>query len=58
MEVSDPTSENYGKHWTTEEIHAKFAPAEETLEAVKLWLEHAGIGREDIMESASRGRCC
>lgn len=55
MEVSDPHSVNYGKHWTVEEIHAEFAPSDETIEAVKTWLEESGFNRDNIAESASRG---
>ena len=55
MEVSDPHSVNYGKHWSVEEIHAEFAPSDDTIEAVKLWLEELGFHRDDIAESASRG---
>ena len=55
MDVSDPTSSNFGKHWSIEEIHAKFAPSDETIEAVKLWLEESGFHHDDISESTSRG---
>lgn len=55
MSVSDPKSESYGKHWSIDEIHAHFAPSDDAVEAVKAWLESAGIGREDILESASKG---
>ena len=40
MQVSDPHSKDFGKHWTLEEIHDHFAPSEETKEAVKVWLEN------------------
>ena len=55
MSVSHPDSENYGRHWTIEEIHNTFAPSEETIETVKTWLESAGIGRHRLAESTSRG---
>lgn len=29
MQVSHPTSSGYGKHWSAEEVHDFFAPAEE-----------------------------
>ena len=57
MKVSDPLSGSYGRHWTIDEVHAEFAPSEATVEAVKSWLEHAGIRREDILESTSKGSC-
>lgn len=53
--MSDPDSPSFGKHWTTEQIHAKFAPSDNTIEAVKSWLEESGFHRDEIAESASRG---
>ena len=55
MDVADPLSPNYGKHWSIEEIHAKFAPSEHTIEAVKAWLEESGIERATTADSTSRG---
>lgn len=54
MEVSDPASEKYGKHLTTEEIIELFAPATETIDAVHNWLVSSGIESSRI--SLSRGR--
>ena len=54
MGVSDPDSPNYGQHWTIDDIHSKFAPSDESIEAVKTWLEDFGIQRDHISESASR----
>lgn len=42
MDVSDPQSENYGKHWTPSRVHDFFSPSEETIETVKEWLIAAG----------------
>lgn len=39
MQVSDPHSGDFGKHWTLEEIHDYFAPSAETKGAVRAWLE-------------------
>jgi tripeptidyl-peptidase I len=54
-DVSDPDSANYGKHWTIDQIHETFAPAHDTIEVVKAWLEESGFQRDDIAESTSRG---
>lgn len=40
-----------GKHWTLEEVRAHFAPSEESIEAVKLWLVGSGIPSEYIEDS-------
>jgi tripeptidyl-peptidase-1 len=48
LDVSHPDSENYGKHWTPEEVKAYFRPSEESVEAVMTWLEEAGVERGRI----------
>jgi tripeptidyl-peptidase-1 len=35
MDVSHPSSPNYGKHLSKEEVHKIFAPAEESIKTVK-----------------------
>ena len=35
MDVSHPSSKNYGKHLSKEEVHSIFAPADETVDVVK-----------------------
>lgn len=54
MDVSDPSSPNYGKHFTAEEAHAFFAPAEESYEAVKDWLLES-IAETDIVHYENKG---
>ena len=46
MDVADPDSANYGKHWTAQEVAAKFGPARESVDAVSAWLAAAGIGAD------------
>jgi tripeptidyl-peptidase-1 len=41
---SHPDSENYGKHWTFDEVIDMFASKERTVDAVKEWLVEFGIG--------------
>jgi tripeptidyl-peptidase I len=56
MDVSHPSSKNYGKHLSKEEVHALFAPAEETLEVVKDWLLGSGLFNEaDIIQYENKG---
>lgn len=42
-DVSHPDSPNYGKHWTPAQVAAKFAPADESVQAVKGWLIQNGF---------------
>ncbi len=43
MDVSDPTSANYGKLWTPAQLTQKFGATNATITAVKLWLAASGI---------------
>lgn len=47
-EVAHPDSPTYGKHWTPSEVAAKFAPTEESIEAVRGWLIASGIDEARI----------
>ena len=55
MEVSHPTSDKYGKHWTPEQVAETFAPRPETIEVVKEWLKSSGIGEDRVKQSPSLG---
>ena len=55
LEVADPHSKKYGQHWTTEEIHAKFAPEKDTVNKVVSWLAEHGFQSNGLATSASRG---
>ncbi|KAI2627126.1 peptidase S8/S53 domain-containing protein [Xylaria nigripes] len=52
-EVSDPTSPNFGKHWTAEQVANTFSPSTETKNAIVNWLVESGIRRPRI--SLSKG---
>ncbi|KAF2800034.1 subtilisin-like protein [Melanomma pulvis-pyrius CBS 109.77] len=41
--VSNPSSKDYGKHWSIEEVRKTFAPSDETRESVLQWLSQHGI---------------
>lgn len=52
---SHPDSENYGKHWTAQEVHDMFAPEEETVDNIKSWLTDFGIHGARIVHSENKG---
>lgn len=54
MEVSDPRSSAYGKHYSVEEVHDLFAPSEQSVAAVRAWLEKAGIAEERVSQSINK----
>ncbi|KAF5358976.1 hypothetical protein D9758_004891 [Tetrapyrgos nigripes] len=41
-EVSDPSSDKFGKHWSVERIREVFEPSGETVRIVREWLEETG----------------
>lgn len=51
--VSHPDSPSFGKHWTAEEVIEAFKPSDETVDAVKQWLEEAGFTR--VVHSDNKG---
>lgn len=55
MSRSHPDSPNFGKHWTADEVHDIFAPAEEAVEAVRDWLISAGVKSTEIILSDNKG---
>ncbi|KAM6481931.1 putative alkaline serine protease AorO [Trichoderma sp. SZMC 28011] len=55
MEISNHTSEKYGQHLTQEEIVELFAPANESINAVKSWLVASGISSGAIKIPKSKG---
>ncbi|KAN0106727.1 putative Tripeptidyl-peptidase sed1 [Hyaloscypha variabilis] len=55
MDVSHPSSPNFGKHWTQEQVHDMFAPSEEAVQSVRAWLVAAGIEDDAIVHSDNKG---
>ncbi|KAL3958263.1 hypothetical protein ACCO45_006425 [Purpureocillium lilacinum] len=55
MEVAHPSSGNFGKHLTEDEVHGFFAPSDDTFSAVHSWLVGAGINETDIRRYANKG---
>ncbi|KAK0724431.1 peptidase S8/S53 domain-containing protein [Lasiosphaeris hirsuta] len=52
--ISDPTSSNYGKHLSAEEVISMFAPSDEAIDAVRAWLVGAGFAADSISLSANK----
>ena len=40
LDIADPTSPNYGRHWTPVRVTKTFRPTAETVETVRAWLAH------------------
>ena len=51
MDVSNPASPNYGKHWTAKEVAEAFAPSDVTIRSVARWLADAGITSDRVKQS-------
>lgn len=54
MFSSHHRSPNYGKYYTAEEVHDLFAPSEDSVAAVRNWLESAGISSDRISQSYNK----
>ncbi|KAK3672683.1 hypothetical protein LTR78_007495 [Recurvomyces mirabilis] len=55
MDIAHPTSPNYGKHLSANEVRDMFAPADSAIEAVRSWLLSAGIDKNDILPYHNKG---
>ncbi|KAH8679313.1 putative alkaline serine protease AorO [Ilyonectria robusta] len=53
MDVSDPDSPNYGKHYTAEQVVDLFSPDADSIEIVKSWLAESGV--EGVTTPKSKG---
>ena len=51
---SNPSSPNYAKFWTPEEVTEAFKPSDESVEAVHTWLVDAGIAKSSITHTANK----
>lgn len=54
MDVSHPSSPNYGKHWSSEEVIEAFKPSDHAVETVRQWLVDAGISVKEIVHSDNK----
>lgn len=49
LDIADPHSPNYGKHWSPAKVAETFRPSKQTVDTVHSWLVHdAGVGAHDI----------
>jgi tripeptidyl-peptidase-1 len=55
LKVSDPTSPEYGRHWTASEVVEAFAPRAEYISSAIDWLRRSGISTTQLSGSNSRG---
>ncbi|TWU74836.1 hypothetical protein ED733_000519 [Metarhizium rileyi] len=55
MDVSDPTSKNYGKHYTQDQVVDLFSPTSESIDTVKRWLIKSGVSADQIKSPRSKG---
>ncbi|GAM20662.1 hypothetical protein SAMD00019534_038370 [Acytostelium subglobosum LB1] len=57
LDVSNPTSANYGKHWTIDQINELIAPPHEVSEEITLWLERSGafnvVNKGDFIKASA-----
>ncbi|KAI1331465.1 subtilisin-like protein [Xylariaceae sp. FL0255] len=44
MEISDPDSPSYGRHWSADQVIHAFKPSDDTVKSVHDWLVGSGIG--------------
>lgn len=42
LDIADPTSPSYGKHWSPAKVAATFRPSSETINTVRTWLINEG----------------
>lgn len=54
MDVSNPDSKNYGKRYSAEDIYDLFAPPKHSVDAVRGWLEKAGIDAGRVSQSTNK----
>lgn len=54
MKVSDPSSGDYGKHLTVDEVDSMYAPSSQTILAVISWLVATGIRQSQIHRSDNK----
>ena len=56
LDIADPSSPNYGKHWTPSQVAQTFRPSQATIDAVHAWLltEH-GLEPHRIVLTESGG---
>lgn len=51
---SNPSSSQYGKHLSVDEVHDMFAPSQDAVDSVKGWLESAGVAADRVSQSVNK----
>lgn len=46
LEIADPESPNYGKHWTPAQVRDTFRPSKESVDVIHSWLADDGVHPE------------
>lgn len=54
MDIASPDSPNYGRHLTVDQVTDLFAPAAESVDAVRHWLTSAGVDARRITQSTNK----
>ncbi len=57
LEVSDPASPSFGKHWTAQQVADMFAPAPEASDRTLEWLVAVGISPDRLKHSTGKSGC-
>ena len=55
LDVASPSSPNYGRHWTAEEVRQAFAPTAAALNDTTNWLQDTGIAPNRIAQAGNGG---
>jgi tripeptidyl-peptidase-1 len=55
MDISNPKSPNFGKHWTAKQVEDFFSPSKESVESVLDWLNSSGINPNRYRVANGRG---
>ncbi|KAE8366529.1 peptidase S8/S53 domain-containing protein [Aspergillus caelatus] len=55
MDVSNPSSPNYAKFYSADEVAAKFAPSTETVNEVQNWLTEKGVNASRVAQTKNHG---
>jgi tripeptidyl-peptidase-1 len=55
LDISDPASPNYGRHWTARQVAQAFAPDPQHVQTVISWLNSSGVHPSRLMQSHGKG---
>ncbi|KAJ6556244.1 subtilisin-like protein [Mycena capillaripes] len=55
LDIADPRSANYGKHWSPAQVKETFRPSKETVDIVSEWLTHGANIHADAIRLSPNG---